>query len=192
MFLFLALFVWLDRIINNKYFKALFLVLIIAGFSKENIYNYLEWQARWVKDLATIQEIRKQPEKFNCNKYFVLDNFKLGYEKYRYYEWAGLFKVALNDESRIAQEYAGGFETILSELQTNKNLKARFMLKDFKRGGCTSNLTITAKTDTKPRKIAFNYFLAKITQNNKKIENLLNSVVVLEVLKKQDTKHRVL
>lgn len=114
---------------------------LLAGFLISTWNIYLGWQLRWVKDRAVIAKLQTTPPETIADVgYVYVDNHNLLPETpYIYIDYSGIFKDAWNDEKRIGN--TAGDDTDLIRLSGMLPLP-RYLLRNFKPGGCSSQLRI--------------------------------------------------
>lgn len=112
--------------------------LLVALFLVNTGRIYVEWEARWIKDSSVIANLKNLPMKTidSVRVIMVEDQFVVGPEFYDFYEYAGMFKLAWQQENRVGFHYEPKLEpSELIELLETLPLP-RYMLKDFRFCGC--------------------------------------------------------
>ena len=83
------------------------LVTVILGGSLILIDTYIGYEARSIKDRSLVANLHDTPADAPYSVYLTEDKFPLSDEpNYDIYEWAGIFKAAYGDETRIGLDQA--------------------------------------------------------------------------------------
>ncbi len=138
---------WLHFVLAPRH--AYFIARVSAGililfFTLVTCKTYLEWQVRWIKDSSFIVNLRQLPkiELQDVNKILVNDTYPVGYGIHRFYEYAGMFRLAWGDETRLGIHPS----VVINSEWTAKNLPSKkLVLKDFQQGGCQIMVTMRFK-----------------------------------------------
>ncbi|WP_435627901.1 hypothetical protein [Candidatus Ferrigenium straubiae] len=114
---------------------------LMATFVLVSAMIYIEWQVRWIKDSSIIENLKKLPTEQvdRVNVIFVDDQFPVLDISYNYYEYAGMFKAAWNEEKRLG---FSSFNEITPEEFIRRFPLQLNMLKDFQLGGCRAAIRI--------------------------------------------------
>jgi hypothetical protein len=97
---------------------------------------YANWQVRYIKDLSTVINLKSLPPDIisKVNMFWVDDDSSRWGEGYHFYEYAGLFKLAWGEESRLGQPFVTGDLSQATETLANFVSKIpldRYALKDL-------------------------------------------------------------
>lgn len=124
--------------------------LLVVAFTLVTCKVYLEWQVRWIKDSSFILNVQKIPKEQTdkINIFLMNDAYPVGYEFYRFYEYAAMFKMAWGVESKIGFHPSATHDA--EWVLKNVPLK-RTLLKDFRAGSCQGMITIRAKHPERSR-----------------------------------------
>jgi hypothetical protein len=117
-------------------------ITLAAGMAITTTRNYVDVQARAVKDRSVMQQLAAMPEAREISVFWIEDRLPKAFgEDYRYYEWAAMFESIFGDQAR-----AGFDRTVYrsSEVLMNDTrfFTSRFRLKDFDPAGCQAVVTI--------------------------------------------------
>lgn len=140
--------------------------LLIGAFALSTLRIYEEYQSRWIKDLSVIANLRKLP-KTTIDKvriFVVSDPDRIGSEIYRFYEYAGMFKLAWSEERWVGVESSGqtpaaaadGLEPTLRSIKSDQTYPM-YLLKDLPTNGCRVVLNIRLNMPERKRLI-LSYF----------------------------------
>lgn len=154
------------------------LLLATVGFGIWHISNYLDWQARWVKDRSVMLQLREKLPPPAISIFWIDDQFDMpGGEFYRYYEWSSLFKTVWGDESRI------GFD--LGHYRPKQVLKRkyppRYNLRGYDRTGCQARLTISRASPISSGELTWQYLFYKFFKGDAALSAFLRSVTRIQI-----------
>lgn len=133
--------------------------LLVVAFILVTCKIYLEWQVRWIKDSSFIVNLRELPKEQTDRVNIIVmtvDDFTAGYEFYRFYEYAAMFKMAWGNESKIGFHSSATHdaEWVIKNLPLRRTL-----LKDFRADGCQANVTIHPRhPETSRIKLVVKYY----------------------------------
>jgi hypothetical protein len=92
---------------NTDKIKLFIISLILTLFTLENFSVYLSFQKDWLKQLSLIENFRTNEDVKNNTTFAIFDNtteLNSINRRYRFYEYAGQFKTAFGDESRLGED----------------------------------------------------------------------------------------
>ena len=129
----------------SKNIRGSILSIIIVSFALQNVSNYFNYQARWVKDISIIKNLR-QSSVFNESSliYVVADNFYIeGTDIWYTSDWYGIAKMVLGDEKHAffalpSTRNEADFEEKISK----QDFRSRYLQGNVDRLGCRSKLFI--------------------------------------------------
>jgi hypothetical protein len=162
---------------------ALSVVAVLAvAFCTNFTRNYIEWQARWVKDSAIIASLREldEEEVAKVSVYLIDDHTRLaGGEPYRSYEWAGLFREAWGTETHIGLTPKYRVEEFLNDNpDADRIFSEAFLMSDVDPSGCRATLTILYAEQIGDLKLTLRYFYFKFLKPAHLNEFLLHTILM--------------
>jgi hypothetical protein len=162
---------------------ALSVVAVLAGgFSYDLWGSYIEWQARWVKDLSIIANLREldEEEVAQVSVYIIDDHTRLaGGERYRLYEWAALFREAWGTETHIGLTSRNDIEGFLRHGPSSEMfLTEEYLSSNFDPSGCQATLTILYNRPIGDLELALRYFYFKFLKPADLNDFLLRSILM--------------
>lgn len=163
---------------------AIVLAITLLGMTHTTIADYLQWQARWAKDRAIIMYLDTLPAAQRYSLFWVMDEFLTGEDYYRFYEWAGMFKVVWGDERRVGMnktQLAGAFQNDIGRALAYLRPFATYayLLADWDPAGCQARLIVRKGSWTgSDAAIAGRYFYYKYLQPGKMNDYLFQLVNV--------------
>ena len=102
---------------------------------------YARWQARWVKDIAIITELKNLTDERRISVFWIDDRMPVGPESsYEFYDWSGLFKAAWGDESHVGLDIKTYNQGFLHD--GARYFNERYMLRNFDPAGRQAQLII--------------------------------------------------
>jgi hypothetical protein len=118
--------------INPKYTKSAFIILI-TSFIIINIDNCLTFQRLHYKQLALMEEMRKNEEIVNNNNFIIHDNTKYYNEPYgiAFYAWTGMAKKVFGNETRVIVDKASYNQLIAEYIDINVFKSVQYNMKDI-------------------------------------------------------------
>jgi len=165
-----------DRAMSRT--AAVALAVVLLGMTHTTITDYLQWQARWAKDRAVIAYLDTLPAAQEYTLFWVRDEFLMEEDYYRFYEWAGMFKMAWGDERRAGineAQLAGAFQNDIGRALAYLRGFARhaYLLADWDPAGCQARLIVRRGDWAQSNAaIAGRYFYYKYLQPGKMNEYL--------------------
>ncbi len=133
----------LTQMLGNKHgqFAPALALFLFAGFIITTWQNYVEWQVRWIKDQSIAVNLRAAPRVLldQASYIYVEDNDLVLGQKYFFYEYSGLFKMAFGQEKWLGNTAAE--LTDLRRVAENFPIR-RYLLRDFTPTGCSAFLRI--------------------------------------------------
>ncbi|NPV85826.1 MAG: hypothetical protein HPY45_07435 [Anaerolineae bacterium] len=126
---------------------AIVLTITLLGMTHATITDYLQWQARWAKDRAVITYLDTLPAAQKYTLFWVRDEFLAEEDYYRFYEWAGMFKVVWGNEKRAGMnetQLVGAFQNDIGKALAYLRPFAThaYLLADWDPAGCQARLIV--------------------------------------------------
>lgn len=151
-------------------FQVILTSVLLSIFCAFHIDNYLAWQARSVKDLSLIENLKSQyPTNDNYDILLVKDdNSKVKNEGYRYYEYSVYFKRTWGNEKTVGfdvNDYGDKLEEEITDV-LDRNWNERELdfknIKDFNfQRRNRHELIVQQKNNTGDLKICMDYYANK-------------------------------
>jgi len=156
------------------------LTMLILGFGLTMASNYLDWQARWVKDRSLMVNLGKLDGANKYSVYWVNDQYLLGGESYyRFYEWSSLFKRVWGDETRIGFDQRHSTPKLLADYKPFFN--KRYNLGGFDPAGQQATLSIRrGKAEYSTIELVARYFYYRFLRQ-KRLSDFLADVTQVQV-----------
>jgi hypothetical protein len=162
-----------------KVLVTAFLFFLIFAFAATNAYTYLVWQARWAKDQSLMQHLRTSVEAKKYSVYLVEDNFPVpGLENYRFYEWAGMFRLIWGDETRVGVQE--GYYSVNALMNVPPLFLQHYNTEDVDLNGCYARLEITENLDMPFAEIGLRYIAYRIAFPDR-LSTFLEALTSVEV-----------
>lgn len=155
---------------------------LASAFILATIDAYIRLQARWVKDSSIIVNLRTLPKETigPVNVFIVDDQYRIPANDsgYNFYEYAGIFKLAWNEEKRV-----GFIPSVEMDPATliQQYPKRRYLLKEFRVDGCRAILHINRGFPAMSHvQLVATYFKYRWFQPNN-LETFLHKVTLLNI-----------
>ena len=158
----------------------IFLTTLLLAFGLATVSNYVDWQARWVKDRSLMVNLALLDGAEKYSVYWGDDQYPLGGESnYRFYEWSSIFKQVWGDETRIGIDQRYSTPTWLADY---KPYFTKFHnLSGFDPAGCQATLTIRqGNSDYSAITLVKRYFYFKFLVP-KRMSDFLANVTQIQV-----------
>ncbi|NPV85842.1 MAG: hypothetical protein HPY45_07515 [Anaerolineae bacterium] len=158
------------------------LFILLFGFTKSTLNDYIALQARWVKDSSFIYNIRKLEGAKEMSIFWIDDQFPI-IGRYRFHEWAGMFKHAWGDETHFGWNkeelrYFNNPEELFLRLEP---FYPNYLLADFNPRGCQVDLVIRKGNQaTNNLSMVINYFYYKYLKSQN-LPEYLDGIVNISV-----------
>lgn len=135
---------------------------MIAGFTLASWSIHLDWYVRWIKDDATITELKRTPagEIADVSYIYIDDQDDPSGRNYTFIDYLGMFNSAWGDEKRFGIPAAHGVD--LAKLTRQLPLR-RYLIREFDPSGCSSGLLIKFNPRSiSRRELAWSHFRARV------------------------------
>jgi hypothetical protein len=160
----------------------IFLATLLSAFGLATVSNYIDWQARWVKDRSLIMKLGQLDGVEKYSVYLVDDQYPLGGEdNYRFYEWSSMFKQVWGDETRIGFNQHYFKPSLLTDPKHTLFYTKSYNLSGLDPAGCQATLTIKqGKFDYSSFKLVARYFYFKFL-SAQQMSDFLTDVTQVQV-----------
>lgn len=156
-----------------------FLVFLLFAFAATNSFTYLTWQARWAKDQSVIQHLGSSAQAKNYSVYLVEDNVAVpGLENYRFYEWAGIFRLIWGDETRVGVQ--DGYYTPEALMDVSPVFLKHYNTELANLNGCYARLQINENLKMALPEVGLRYILYRFVYQEK-LSEFLNDLTQVKV-----------
>lgn len=171
---------WLSqRFPKTKRVLAVGIIFLLGSFVLTNNVTYLTWQARWAKDESVMQKLAGGSDAADYSVYLVEDHFGIqGLEKYRFYEWAGIFNQVWGGETRVGIQL--GFYSPESVSAVDPVYLEHFNTSQTNLHGCYAKLSIGQGLEQSSPEIGLRYLFYRLLQNHK-LGSYLEALTFVEV-----------
>jgi len=171
------------KIFFTKKSKLFIFSLLTILFTYTNLFNYIDYQQDWFKQLSLIENFKTNEIIKNHTSFIFIDEAKdlnARSRGLRFYEWCGLFKKTFHDETRFGIldiMYSNNIKDYDLNIKSNEYNMRDFKLKDpeykiiIKKGNFKLSKTNMLKL-----------FLKKITSPSQ-YENDIRNILILDVEK---------
>ncbi|MCX6056651.1 MAG: hypothetical protein NTW69_00645 [Chloroflexi bacterium] len=117
------------------------LTTLLLAFGLATVSNYIDWQARWVKDRSLMVNLEQLDGANEYSVYWVDDQYPVGGEdNYRFYEWSSIFKRVWGGETRIGLDQRDSTPQLLEHYKIYYTKD--YNLSGFDPTGCQATLVI--------------------------------------------------
>ncbi len=155
------------------------LVFLLLAFAAVNSFTYLTWQARWAKDQSVMQQLSESPNAKDFAVYSILDNFPVpGLESYRFYEWAGMFRLIWGDETRAG--FQEGYYSAQALIEIRTVFLKHFNTENADLHGCYARLQIDENLKMPLPEVGLRYVVYRMFFPER-LKTFLNVLTTVEV-----------
>ena len=151
---------------------ALTILLVVFGIMQ--VSNYIQWQARWVKDASVVTNLSRM-DPGNISTFLIVDKYVINSEPYRFYEWSSMFTKAWGSEKYLG---ISSPETVPDEKYFNRS----YSLAEYNPYGAQAVLEIDRGQEESNGKLVFEYFKYRYC-NRDKLNDFLSGVTKVSIIK---------
>lgn len=163
-------------------FIAVFLLgTMIMGSTFALWENYVQWQARWVKDRSLITYFEDHPELRRVTTFTMDDRFPLNAERYRFYEWSSMMRHAWGETGRIGLLPDERFEKIAAIEAYHPFWREWHQLAGYPRSACSATLRIEKRSPLGNGTLAWTYLKHRFLTTEGDMRTFLRGVTTITV-----------
>ena len=152
---------------------VLALIILLLAFGIMQVSNYIQWQARWVKDASVVTNLSRT-DPGNISTFLVVDKYVINSEPYRFYEWSSMFTKAWGSEKYLGVSPP---ETVPDEKCFNR----RYSLAEYNPQGKQAVLEINRGQEERDGKLVLEYFKYRYC-NRDKLNDFLSGITKVSII----------